>query len=376
MANIIVLGTGRVGKAIAIDLSSEHNVTTVDIDTQALDDISADQPQIKTIQADLRDHTLLANSIKPADLVINAVPGYMGYQTLKGIISNRCNVVDIAFFPENALELDGLARKNNITAVVDMGIAPGMSNLILGHHNEEMDVQYFHCMVGGLPLNPQPPFNYKAPFSPVDVIEEYTRPARIVVNGKQVTLPALSDIELVDFSNIGTLEAFNTDGLRTLLNSFPNIPYMVEKTLRYPGHAALIATLQEIGFFSEQLLELNEHRLRPLDLTVALLKKQWQLEKTEKEFTVMRIVIEGLKQGQTMRYQYDLYDEYDDTTKTISMARTTGYSCTAVANLLLEGRFRQTGIIPPEYLGKDANCFNYIMDYLARRRVTFSVQSY
>jgi len=371
MANIIVLGAGRIGKAIAIDLARNHQVAAVDYDSYALEQLTQDNLNIQCQQLDLLDTAQLAEAIKPVDLVISAVPGFMGYQTLKQIITGNKNVIDISFFPEDSLELDDLATQHKVTAIVDMGIAPGMSNLILGHHNEQMDIQNFYCVVGGLPKNPRPPFNYKAPFSPIDVIEEYTRPARIVINGEKVTKPALSDIELVEFPQVGTLEAFNTDGLRTLLDSMPNIPNMVEKTLRYPGHAELIKTLQEIGFFSEEPLTEISHYMRPIDVTAQLLKKHWELEKNEPEFTVMRIKISGTEQGHGVTYQYDLYDEYDSATCTTSMARTTGYACTAAANLVLDQGFDTKGVSPPEKMGSDMSCYKFILDYLQQRNVVF-----
>ena len=372
MANIIVLGAGRIGKAIAIDLAKNHSVAAVDNDSYALEQLAQNNNAIQTLLVDLLDTVQLADAIKPADLVISAVPGFMGYQTLKQIIISNKNVIDISFFPEDSLSLDELAQKHGVTAIVDMGIAPGMSNLVLGHHNEQMDIQDFCCVVGGLPKNPRPPFNYKAPFSPIDVIEEYTRPARIVVNGKIITKPALTDIEPVEFSQVGTLEAFNTDGLRTLLDTMPSIPNMVEKTLRYPGHAELIKTLLNIGFFSEEPLTDISHYVRPIDVTAHLLKKHWELEQNETEFTVMRIKISGIEEDQHVTYQYDLYDEYDNTTRTTSMARTTGYACTAAANLVLQQKFTRKGISPPEMVGSDSNCYDFILEHLQKRKVIFS----
>ena len=372
MANIIVLGVGRIGKAIAIDLAKNHQVAAVDQDSYALEQLTQDNTSIQCQQLDLLDASQLAEAIKSADLVISAVPGFMGYQTLQQIIAGNKNVIDISFFPENSLSLDDLAKKNNVTAIVDMGIAPGMSNLILGHHNEQMDVQDFYCVVGGLPRHPKPPFNYKAPFSPIDVIEEYTRPARIVVNGEKITKPALTDIELVEFPHTGKLEAFNTDGLRTLLDTMPNIPNMVEKTLRYPGHAEAIKILLDTGFFSKDSLTEISHYIRPIDVTAQLLKKHWELEKNEPEFTVMRIKIAGTEQGHNVTYQYDLYDEYDSATRTTSMARTTGYACTAVANLVLEQTYDIKGISPPEKVGSDNACYEFILEYLQQRNVVFN----
>lgn len=376
MANIILLGTGRIGNAIALDLAARHRVTTVDIDSTVLNRLSQRNARIVTLQADLLNREKIREIIKPADIVINAVPGFMGYRTLEQVIRGGKNVVDIAFFPENALDLQDLAKQHNVTAIVDMGVAPGMSNLILGFHDENMEVRHFNCMVGGLPKYPKPPFNYKAPFSPIDVIEEYTRPARLIIDGKQVVKPALSDIESVEFDQVGTLEAFNTDGLRTLLATLPHIPNMVEKTLRYPGHARLICTLKDIGFFSETPIERLNPTLRPLDMTAALLQKHWQLEEYETEFTVMRILVSGQQHGQTLTHQYDLYDEYDANTNTTSMARTTGYACTAAVNLILEKHFQYPGVNPPERVGKQGLCFDYIMDYLKQRNVVFSHTTY
>lgn len=374
MAKIIILGAGRVGKAIALDLAGEHEVLSLDIDTRALEMLQTVNPAIKIRQIDLLSTHSIATAIVPADLVISAVPGEMGYQTLEAIIRSGKNVVDISFFPEDALQLDDLARQKQCTAVVDMGIAPGMSNVILGHHDTTMNIETFVCMVGGLPKNPQPPFNYKAPFSPLDVIEEYTRPARIMVNGKPLTKPPLSDIELNEFSGIGVLEAFNTDGLRTLLTTMSHIPNMVEKTLRYPGHARLIEALSLAGFFSKEPLTDISSYIRPLDVTANLLNKAWQLDAREAEFTVMRVVISGTEQQQATRYQYDLYDEFNPATNITSMARCTGYTCTAAANLVLQQQFQHRGIIAPEFLGADTQSFDFITAYLKDRGIAFTRQ--
>jgi len=373
MANIIVLGAGRIGKAIAIDLAKQHRVVAVDKDSAALEALLQKDSSIHTSQLDLINAKQLASAIKTADLVISAVPGFMGFQVLKQIISANKNVIDISFFPEDSLSLDKLAKQHQVTAIVDMGIAPGMSNLILGYHNQTMKISEFLCMVGGLPKHPKPPFNYKAPFSPVDVIEEYTRPARIVVEGKKLTKPALSDLEIVEIANVGKLEAFNTDGLRTLLTTMPSIPTMIEKTLRYPGHAELIQTIQSIGFFSPNPITEIGHHVRPLDITAQLLKKHWLLEKNESEFTVMRIKISGTEQGKKVTYLYDLYDEYDPVTQTTSMARTTGYACTAAASLILDHGFDHTGVIPPEFVGANEQNYAFIMEYLKQRNISFEL---
>ena len=245
---VAVLGTGMVGRAIALDLSKNFDVTCFDLSKENLEEVQRKDPAIKVAANDLSDYRIYADFLLPFDLVVTAVPGFMGYKTLEAVIGAGKNVVDISFFPEDALQLHDMARKLNVTAITDCGVAPGVSNLILGRYNEEMQVTAFECYVGGLPKERKPPFEYKAPFSPVDVIQEYIRPARLVENGQVVTKPALSDRELMLFDEAGELEAFNTDGLRSLIYTMSHIPDMKEKTLRYPGHVDIIEALQQAGF--------------------------------------------------------------------------------------------------------------------------------
>ncbi|MGA9852019.1 MAG: saccharopine dehydrogenase C-terminal domain-containing protein [Gammaproteobacteria bacterium] len=367
--NICVLGAGMVGGVIARDLAQQHDVTSADMSAQALAQLANNG--IKTRRLDIGDAKVLSAFVRPFDLVVCAVPGFMGYRTLKTLIEAGKNVADISFFPEDALELDALAKRKGVTALVDMGVAPGMDNIILGHHDAQMKVSRFECLVGGLPKHPKPPFLYKAPFSPIDVIEEYTRPARLQRGGKVVTLPALTERELVEFKGVGTLEAFNTDGLRSLLKTMTHIPEMAEKTLRYPGHVALIEALVQAGFFAEAVVEIGGVKVRPLDVSAKLLLDQWKLEPGEPELTVMRVTVEGEEHGKRLRHVWELHDEYDPATGFSSMARTTGFTCAAGANLLLEGKFRESGVHPPEIVGRYEGCFNYILAYLKQRRVDY-----
>src|SRR6185503_8800058 len=189
MNHIVVLGAGMVGRAMAIDLAKNHQVTSVDLSKKNLDLLPS---KIKKVEGDLSDQNRIREVIADADLVIGAVPGFMGFETVKTVITAGKNIVDISFFPENAFDLDGLTKEKNVIAIVDCGVAPGMFNIILGYHNERMQVENFVAMCGGLPVKRTMPFQYKAPFSPVDVIEIYTRPAQIMVNGKLITVPALS----------------------------------------------------------------------------------------------------------------------------------------------------------------------------------------
>lgn len=371
MKKIAVLGAGMVGSAIAIDLSKNFEVSSFDLSEKNLHDLHLRNAQIETIVADLGNYESYAQWLLGFELVVSAVPGFMGYKTLETLIQLKKNIVDISFFPEDALQLNILAVQNGVTAIVDCGVAPGMTNLVLGRYNEEMQVENFHAMVGGLPKVRTKPFEYKAPFSPIDVIEEYTRSARYVENGFVVTKPALSDPELIHFEKVGTLESFNTDGLRSILHTMQHIPNMKEKTLRYPGHIALIQSLQQAGFFNESTIEVNGQQIKPLDVTSNILFKQWKLQPTDEEFTIMSIVVEGNKDGEQKKIEYFLYDEYDAATATSSMSRTTAYTCTAAVSLLSNNIFNEKGVFPPELIGKHRDCFDYILQYLAERKVIY-----
>jgi lysine 6-dehydrogenase len=370
MKKVIILGAGMVGKAIAIDLSKKYIVKSMDIDCDALHFLSSNY-SIETECMDVSDRNNLAQAIKEFDLVISAVPGFLGFQTMKTVIQSRKNLVDISFLPEDVLDLDQQAKENGVTVIMDCGVAPGMPNIIAGYHNEKMAIDSFEYMVGGLPKVRSFPFEYKAPFSPCDVMEEYTRPARYVENGKMVTKPAMSDIELIEFENVGTLEAFNSDGLRSLIYTLNNIPDMKEKTLRFPGHIQMIQALKAAGFFNQKPLKVKGKEIIPFDFTSEILYNAWKLNPDDEEFTVMKVTLKGTVEGKAKTIVYDLYDEYDQKEKISSMARTTGYTATAAADMILNGVFSKKGMFPPELVGKVPECFHYILNYLKDRKVIY-----
>ena len=372
MKNIIVLGGGMVGSAMAIDLAKKHIVTVADFNEEALDELKTKASNIEVTQLDVAIESDLKALISNFDLVVCALPGFLGYQTLKWIIESRKNVVDISFFPEDALALKELAKVMEVTAIVDCGVAPGMSNLVLGYHNKTMKIDHFECLVGGLPKVKKWPFAYKAPFSPIDVIEEYTRPARYVENSHILTKPALSDVAHVEFDRVGTLESFNSDGLRSLLFTMEHIPNMIEKTLRYPGHVEYIQVLKSSGFFETKPIDVNGTKISPLDFTCKVLFDEWKLGEIEEEMTVMRISVSGKNEsGDQESIIYHLHDEYNAESQTSSMARTTGYTATAAVNLVLENKFNEKGVFPPEKVSSHAGCFDFILQYLNERGVVY-----
>jgi saccharopine dehydrogenase-like NADP-dependent oxidoreductase len=371
---ITVLGAGLVGFPIALDLSKDEGfeVTLCDIRMDRLEQIGK-KHGLQARQADLSDPEAVRQTIGGADLVVSAVPGYLGFQTLKLIIEEGKNVVDIAFFPEDLFELEELALQKGVIAISDIGVAPGMSNILSAYGSKKLDItEKIRIYVGGLPLERKLPFEYKAVFSPIDVIEEYTRPARFIRDGRLVEMPALTEPELIDFSHIGTLEAFNSDGLRTLIRTI-DCPDMIEKTLRYPGHIEKIKLLKACGLFSTDLVNVKGSDIRPIDLTTHLLFPLWDL-KDEEDVTVMQVMVEGKKNNIKQRFTWELWDRYDKTSGIHSMARTTGYTATAAVRLIAGGLYTRKGISPPEYIGFEPSCVDFMLKDLAERNVVYKLK--
>jgi len=342
----------------------------VDIDEKKLDKLT-EGTDIRGIKVDLSSSEAIRKIVADQDIVIGAVPGFLGFNMLRSVIEAGKNIVDISFMPEDVLSLDELAKKKGVTAVVDMGVAPGMSHMIVGYTDSLLDeTESATILVGGLPVIREWPYEYKIVFSPKDVIEEYIRPARLIECGRIVEKPALSDLELVNLPKIGTLEAFNTDGLRSLLYTI-KIPSMKEKTLRYPGYAEKMRMLRETGFFSDTAIEVSGVKVKPLDLTSKLLFSKWELKEDEEELTVMRIIVQGEKEGKRLCYTYDLLDYYDKKEKATSMSRATGFPCAIIARLVAQGKFQYPGVCPPEYIGREHKIYHRVMEELEKRNVFY-----
>lgn len=374
MLNAIVLGAGMVGSVMSADLSSDpaFHVTVADARPQALE-IARQRSggRVRTLHLDLSDTRALAKAIAPFDIVLGALASHLGFQTLRTVIEARKNYADISFMPEDAIELDELAKKYGVTAVVDCGVAPGMSNLLAGYAVSALDsCDNIEIYVGGLPRERRWPFQYKAGFAPSDVIEEYTRPVRIVEAGRTVIREALTEPELLDFAGIGSLEAVNTDGLRSLAETL-SVPSMKEKTLRYPGHYELMRVLRSIGLFSKEPIEVNGLSVRPLDVISKLMFPMWTYQPGEPDLTVMRILADGTKNGRHVRLTWDLLDYLDPATGFTSMSRTTAFPCAIMARHIANGRLKTPGVLPPERFASDHALVADVLEQLDRRGVHF-----
>jgi lysine 6-dehydrogenase len=372
--NVLLLGAGRVGATIARDLaaSAGWQVTVADRSSEALGRLAA-TAKVATTTADLADPAAIAALARDHHLVVGALPSFLGYRALEAVLQAGRDYVDISFFEEDPFTLGPLAQARGVTAVVDCGVAPGCDNLILGHLTTQLErIDRFTCWVGGLPAVRTLPWEYKAPFAPYDVLNEYLRPARYVEGGELVVTAALDDLELIEIPGVGTLEGFLTDGLRTLLTTV-QVPFMKEKTLRYPGHAEKIRLLEACGFLSESPLALRDTTVTPLEVTSRLLFPHWELGDDEEDLTALRIEVEGLRAGEPLRLTYDLVDRRD-AQGTSAMARTTGFTCAAVARLVASRAFDLPGVWAPEHVGMAPGCHDRVLAELAERGIRFQVR--
>ena len=371
---VAVLGCGLVGSVIARDLSGEPDlaVTAFDASPEALAALASASP-VETRRADLSDPAEIAKAVSGADAAVGAVPGRMGHAMLRAVVTAGVPIADISFSPEDPLALDALARERGVTAVVDCGVSPGFSNLAVGLAASGMTrVEDVEILVGGLPENRRRPGGYAIVFSAADVIEEYTRPARVVESGRVTARPPLSEVEELDIEGVGRVEAFLTDGLRTLLATVP-AERMREKTLRYPGHAASMEQLAGAGFFSEEPVLLNGSAVVPRQLAVRLLSRVWRLSRGERELTFLRVSVAGTdRSGSRVRRRFELLDRTDSASGTTSMARTTGFPCAVIAAMLARGEYRDAGVRAPEALGSRPLVAAAILDRLSRRGIRWT----
>lgn len=374
----IILGAGMVGSVMAADMAadSDFEVTIADISEKALSEARKRSPRpIATVRADLSDSQAIKNLVEPFDIVLGALSSRLGLAALRAVIDAGRNYCDISFMEEDARQFDLIARERGVTVIVDMGVAPGMSNLLAGHAAAMLSpCENIEIYVGGLPRERRWPYDYKAAFAPADVIEEYTRPSRLVENGRIVTRPALSEPELMDLPGVGTVEAFNTDGLRSIATSL-RVPNMKEKTLRYPGHISLMKAMRETGLFSKEPITVGGVSVRPLDVTSALLFPKWMYEPGEADLTVMRVLADGVQAGRRVRMQWDLLDYLDPATNFTSMARTTAFPCTIAARMVAIGKLRRPGVNPPEVFGGDKALVDHMLAELANRGVRYQFSS-
>jgi len=371
---IMVLGCGNIGAVVARDFaesSPSAEVVMADVDKnrarQAATQIGLEN--VGWTQANATDRSELKTKLKSFDVAVGALPGGLGYQVCKAAISAKVDMVDVSYMPEDVMTLNHAAFKAGVSIVPDCGMSPGLCSMLVGRGVSRLDeVEKAHMLNGGLPEKPVPPLGYVVTWSVRDLISMYSRKVGIVRDGKVIRVEALSGVEEIDFPGVGRLEAFYTDGLRTLLYTV-KAKEMWEKTLRYPGHVEKISLLKDLGFFGPETVEVAGTKVDPKEVTAKLFERK--LKRPEiPDIVVMLIRVSGLKGDKRIQYVYHVLDHYDKERRVTSMARTTAYTASIVARLLARKMIEKKGVIPPEKLGMDEALFDKIIGELKKKRVT------
>ena len=345
--NILILGSGNVGRAIATDLAGIHEVLVADKYPVRL------PGNIESIELDASDTMALKDAFDDMELVICALPSFLGYQVLESCVEHGIDVVDVSFSPENPLQLQEAALRSGASVVVDAGFGPGLSNLFVGSIYEELDrIEECYIKIGGLPKYPKPPLFYESTWCTKDLIEEYTREARLVNDGKIVLKKPLESIEPVKVMGY-EFEEFFSDGLRTLLFTV-EADLMEETTLRWPGHLEKIRVLDELGFFKEDRVDDTLEVLAPL------------MSNSGNDVSLMTVEARGPIDGEEHTIYYELYDEAQGDFS--SMSRTTGFTTASVARLVADGEL-DAGVIPLEKLGMNVELHDRIVGDMNDRGV-------
>jgi len=376
----IVLGCGNIGSVAGRNLAESlpsAEIVMSDINKTRAEEAASkiDRQNVSWVQTDASNHNELVSTIKKFDLAVDALPGEMGYRVCKASISAKVDMVDVSYMPEDVLTLNKDALKAKVCIVPDCGMSPGLGSILVGRAVSRLDqVETVHIVCGGLPEKPMPPLGYVITWSPKDLIDMYSRKANIVKEGNIVQVEALSGLEEINYPGVGKLEAFYTDGLRTLLHSIKNVKDMWEKSLRYPGHVEKIKLLKTLGFFDEKLIQAKNLKIPPREITAKLFERKLKRPNIP-DIVALLVEVEGLKDGKRVMHTYYLLDRYDKKRKVTAMARTTAYTTSVVAQLLAKKVIEEKGVIPPEKLGMNEKLYTKFMEMMKKRRIVVQERS-
>ena len=374
---VLVVGCGKVGSEIVRDLAASKDVDSVvatDVSPESLDRVRK-WPKVETVRGDLGQRRTLMRLMNGADLVCGALPGRLGFELLQEAVGLGRDVVDISYTSKDPFKLNQRALSENCTLVPQCGVAPGFTNMCLGDASKRLEkMSRVRIFVGGLPQKPVPPLNYRVVFSLEDVINEYTRPVRVIENGHRKIVEPLSGRGFLGFPGVGNLEYFLTDGLGTLPRSFPKVRNMHELTLRYPGHAETMNILRVLGYFDRRKMKVEGIQIEPRRLSIEVLKSAFSLG-TPEDLLAFRVDVEGVSRGRKVLVRYQMLDRFDRKNGVSAMARTTAYPCTSVALLLGRKRLPWRGVVPPEKIALDPELFNFVLSHLRARGIRPTIQT-
>jgi len=350
---VLVLGCGRMGSAIAMDMAHTDEVSKVvlgDFEEKKTEHLAAKLESDKVLgqRVDVMDQQATVKLMKNFDIVMSALPYGISVLASKAAVEAGVHLVDLSC-EEQQWELDTPAKEAGVTLVPDCGVAPGLANILAGYGVSLMDeAEEIHIICGGIPQKPVPPLGYRIVFSTQGLVGMYCEKSRIVRNGKIVEVDTLSGLEKVEFPGVGELEAFYTDGLSTLLRTMKGkVKNMDEKTARWPGHAEKIEAFRNTGFFHNEPIEVDGVKIVPRKVAVSILDKALKLG-GEEDVTVLEVDVTGKKDGNNVEHSFVMVDFFDKQRRVTSMARTTGYTAAIVGRMVARGDIRERGVVPPE----------------------------
>lgn len=369
---ILTIGCGYIGSVLAKDLAELMPSSTIvvsDGDKKRIEKVAdtIGKNNVEGIQLDASEYSRLVYTLKNFDLAVGLAPGRIGYKTVKACVEAGVDMVDLSFMAEDPLTLNKEALMAGVTVIPDCGVAPGLSNILVGRACTLLDqIEEVVVLVGGIPEKRIAPLNYKVTWCVEDLLEEYIRKVRIVKDSKLVEEEALNGLEHIEFPGVGKLEAFYTDGVRTLHSTIKGVRNMWEKTLRYPGHAEKIRLLKDLGFFDEK--KIKGSNISPRELTSKILEQKLNLPDI-RDMVLMNVKVRGVKENSRILYTYHLLDLYDDTKRVTAMGRTTAYTASIIVQLLAKKVIEEKGVVPPERLGMNGKLFKKIMTELRKRGI-------
>ena len=356
---MLVLGAGLQGSACAYDLLQNPDVKQVRLADLHFDHLPGflkgmSGPRLIPTTLDVRDRDAVLALMGECDAVMSAIPYYFNLQLATCAAEAGVHFCDLGGNTEIVFqqkELQEKAAAKGITIVPDCGVAPGMVNILAQHGIAQLDsVSSVRIYVGGLPQNPELPLNYQIVYSLEGVLDYYTTPSWVVRNGKRETVVALSEREDVKFAApVGTLEAFHTaGGLSTMAFRYEGkIPTMEYKTLRYPGHAALMESIRSLGLLDLEPVDVKGAKVVPRDVFVNVVGPRLT-KPSGKDLLALRVIVEGEKGGAPAKRQYDLIDRYDEKHGISAMMRTTGYSLSITGQMQVRGEVQPPGVWTPD----------------------------
>jgi len=379
VATVLVLGAGLMGPAIVDDLfryGIADRVVVTDIDPGRVQGVVSrfGRDRCQGLVLDLWDRGALVETMRRADVVAGAYPVAAVRQVTEAAIEAGVSLADLTGSAEgfDIFDHHPAARAAGVTLLPGCGLAPGLTNALVGQGAARLDRAVEGVVyVGGLPLRPEPPLNYRLVFSLETVIDEYVAPALIIRDGQLVAVEALDGLEEITFSPpVGRCEAFYTYGLGTLARTGLAMGFrrLAEKTVRYPGHRDQVLLLRECGFFATEPVRVDGQEVVPRRVTAALLTPLLQ-RGDEADVSVLRVVVRGERAGKPAGWEFEMLDFYDEATGATSMARTTAYTCSILVGMLLRGRIGDRGVVPLEHAFADAQLYAEFRLELDRRGI-------